>query len=662
MRTKIALWKVLLGYNFSGQFLCNSKDKKENQMPFTALLRLTPLFGALMLVQPAIGAETADQIWSGGPILTMNDSQPRVEAIAVKDGKIIALGSSKEIGQYKGKKTVMQDLAGRTLLPGFVDAHGHAFMIGLQAMSANLLSAPDGKVTDIDSLQKTLTKWSDEHADTRKSIGMILGFGYDDAQLAGQKHPTRKDLDAVSKDVPVLIVHQSAHIGVMNSKALELAGITAGTPNPDGGVIRREPNSQEPNGVLEEAAFFGALGEQFSKMTAGQVQTLFVEGTELLSRYGYTTGQEGRATPLIVSAMQGAATAGRIPIDVVAYVDVMENRDFIVKSVSQTYTDGFRVGGAKLTIDGSPQGFTAFRDRPYYKQPEGYRTDYRGYAAITADQTFDAIDWAFANDIQVITHANGEAASDLLLAAVSTAKAKYAPKDRRAVLIHGQFLRKDQITSLDELEIFPSLFPMHTFYWGDWHRDRTVGPVNADNISPTGWVRERGMMFSTHHDAPVAFPDSMRVLSATVTRRTRSGDVLGPHQRVDVMTALKAMTIWPAYQHFEENSKGSLEQGKLADFVILSKDPTAIDPETLHKVDVMETVKKGKTIYRQNKAGDKAERASAAAAGEVFGRMLSHWQLNNEERGDNSHSHGPELLMAAILAGLETTPQKDVKH
>ncbi|HUH40787.1 MAG TPA: amidohydrolase family protein, partial [Castellaniella sp.] len=181
---------------------------------------------------------------------------------------------------------------------------------------------------------------------------------------------------------------------------------------------------------------------------------------------------------------------------------------------------------------------------------------------------------------------------------------KYPPEDRRAVLIHGQFLRKDQVASLDALDIFPSLFPMHTFYWGDWHRDRTVGPVNADQISPTAWVRERGMMFSSHHDAPVAFPDSMRVLSATVTRRTRSGDILGPDQRVDVMTALKAMTIWPAYQHFEEGSKGSLEAGKLADFVILSNDPTAIDPETLHELKISETIKGGKSIYRR---GDTAK-------------------------------------------------------
>jgi predicted amidohydrolase YtcJ len=167
------------------------------------------------------------------------------------------------------------------------------------------------------------------------------------------------------------------------------------------------------------------------------------------------------------------------------------------------------------------------------------------------------------------------------------------------VLIHGQFLREDQVDSYKALGVIPSLFPMHTFYWGDWHLDHTVGPVAGMNISPTGWVRSRGMIFTSHHDAPVAFPDSMRVLDATVTRRARgSGRIVGPQQRVDVITALKAMTIWPAYQHFEEKTKGSLEVGKLADFVILSKDPTRVEPTTLADIKVTETVKDGKTIFR----------------------------------------------------------------
>jgi len=169
---------------------------------------------------------------------------------------------------------------------------------------------------------------------------------------------------------------------------------------------------------------------------------------------------------------------------------------------------------------------------------------------------------------------------------------------RRPVLIHGQFLREDQLDSFKALGVIPSLFPMHTFYWGDWHLDYTVGPQAGMNILPTGWAKKRSMIFPSRHDAPVAFPDSMRVLDATVTRRARgSGRIVGPEHRVDVITALKAMAIWPAYHHFEEKTKGSLERGKLADFAILSKDPTAVEPTTIADIKVTETVKDGKTIF-----------------------------------------------------------------
>lgn len=602
---------------------------------------------------PAFAAEdVADRIWSGGPVLTMNDRVPRAEAVAEKDGKIIAVGSVDEVMKHKGEGTELVDLKGRAMLPGFVDAHGHAFMIGVQAVSANTQPAPDGKVNDIAALQQTLGEWKEAYPERIKRLGTVLGFGYDDAQLKEQRHPTREDLDAVSTDVPIVIIHQSAHIGVFNSKALEAVGITADTKNPDGGVIRREDGSSEPNGVLEEAAFFPALMKLVSGLDKEGGEELFVAGTELLASYGYTTGQEGRSTPNVVKLMQGASDAGRIKIDVVTYPDVLVDRDFIAANVSQTYRNGFRVGGAKLTIDGSPQGFTALRDRPYYNPPSHFRADYAGYAAASNDQVFDAIDWAFANDIQVITHSNGEGASDMLIAAIKSATEKHGNDDRRPVLIHGQFLRQDQVGSLDELDIFPSLFPMHTFYWGDWHRDRTVGPVNADNISPTGWVRERGMMFSTHHDAPVAFPDSMRILDATVTRRSRSGDILGPHQRVDVMTALKAMTIWPAYQHFEEGQKGSIETGKVADLIILSQDPTAIDPETLDTLKVQETIKHGETIYSrkdEEKQGNLRMRPGPDGS-DALGNFLRNASASVEAAG--GHAHGPDLLYQAFAAGF----------
>jgi predicted amidohydrolase YtcJ len=577
--------------------------------------RKAPLFAAiasLVLAPTGLAAKrarlSADRIWSGGPILTMNDAAMRVEAVAERGGRIVAVGSLHEVMKLKGSRTQMIDLGGRALLPGFFDAHGHVFLGGIQALSANLLAPPDGKVTDIASLQQTLRDWIAANAEAVKRTNLIIGFGYDNATLAEHRHPTRDDLDKISTEIPIYIVHQSGHLGAANSRALEIAGVNAKTPNPAGGVIRRRAGSQEPDGVLEETASFPVVIKLLGQVGVEGAKTLARAGADLWTRYGYTTAEEGRSIPGTVKIMQQVADEGGFKIDVETYPDVLVDRAFIKSNVSEKYRNRFRIAGAKLTIDGSPQGFTAWRDRPYYKPVGDYPPGYAGYAAATPEQVNDAVDWAFANGVQIITHANGEKASDVLIAAIDAATRKYPKQDRRPVLVHGQFLREDQLDSYKRLNVFPSLFPMHTFYWGDWHRDHTVGPELVPNISPTGWAMARGMKFSSHHDAPVAFPDSMRVLSATVTRRSRSGAIIGPDQRVDVVTALKAMTIWPAYQHFEEGSKGSIEKGKLADFVILSKDPTAVDPESLSQLKVTETIKEGKTIFAatpdEQKRGD----------------------------------------------------------
>ena len=564
----------------------------------TAMALLGIASVALALTTPfSFAADQADRIWSGGPVITMNDAAMRAEAVAEKDGRILGVGSEEEVMKLRGPDTQLIDLAGRTMLPGFVDAHGHMVMGGLQALSANMLPPPDGPNSDIATIQQTLREWADENRDIVKSINLIIGFGYDNAQLKEQRHPKRDDLDAVSMDVPVLIIHQSGHLAALNSKALEIAGYDASTDNPEGGVIRRQESGRDPNGVLEESAFFNVMPKLLNNIDAEGGKTMIAAGAELWTKYGYTTADEGRATPEIAEIIRAVGADGGLNIDVAVYPDVLVDRDYIKAHVSRDYANHVRIAGAKLTIDGSPQGFTAWRDRPYYDPVGNYPPGYAGYAAATDNQIIDSVDWAFANDIQILTHANGEKAGDLLIAAAKAATDKYGADDRRPVLIHGQFEREDQVDSYRELGVFPSLFPMHTFYWGDWHREHTVGPERAEHISPTGWYLKRGMMFSTHHDAPVAFPNSMRVLDATVTRRTRSNDILGPQHRVPVIDALKAMTIWPAYQHFEESDKGSIEAGKLADFVILSDDPTEVDPETLDSLKVTETIKEGNTIF-----------------------------------------------------------------
>ena len=409
------------------------------------------------------------------------------------------------------------------MLPGFFDSHGHAWLIGFQSLTANLLPPPDGKGKDINALVSLLKSWAEANREAVEKIGWIVGFGYDNSQLAEQRHPTRRDLDRVSKEIPILIVHQSGHIGAANSTALEIAGVNATTKDATGGVFQREADGKEPSGVGEEYAFF-LLAAAFGKSLNKDVNDLFVvEGTKMLASFGYTTGQEGRATAPALESMQRVADTGALKIDLVSYPDVLEIENVEPKA---DYTNRYRVGGVKLTIDGSPQGKTAWLSKPYYIPPPGQGKDYTGYLAITDQQALGAVEKAYANDWQILFHGNGDAAIDLFIKAVKAAKQKYPNIDNRPVLIHGQTLREDQVARLKELGIFPSLFPMRTFYWGDYHRDSVLGPERAANISPTGWVLEHGMIFGTHHDAPMALPDSMRVLSATVTRRSRSGAVI----------------------------------------------------------------------------------------------------------------------------------------
>jgi len=570
--------------------------------------------------------EHADRVWTGGALLTMNDAAMRAEAIAERGGRILAVGSAEEVLRLAGPSTRRFDLGGRALVPGFVDAHGHVMMGGLQALSANLLAPPDGGVVDIASLQATLHAWIEANAEAVKKAQFIVGFGYDNAMLAELRHPTRDDLDQVSRDLPLVIIHQSGHLGAANSKALELAGITAESPNPPGGVIRRREGSNEPDGVVEETALAPLLGKLLAAAGREGLAVFARAGAELWCRYGYTTAQDGRAVPATAEVLRGVADAGGFLIDVNVYPDVLVDREYIAKNRSAEFKNRLRVVGAKLTIDGSPQGFTAWRDRPYHAPVGSYPPGYAGYYAAEPKAVLEALDWAYANGVQIITHANGEAAMDLLLAGLRGAEARHGAADRRPVVIHGQFMRLDQLEGFNGVSAIPSLFPMHTFYWGDWHRDHTVGPALADDISPTGWCKARGIRFTSHHDAPVAFPDSMRVLDATVTRRTRSGDILGPEQRVDVITALKSMTLWSAYQHFEETTKGSLEVGKLADFVILSQDPTAIDPETLDGIQIIETIKEGVSVYTRSPESEKHGRLMlrpTSGGDDVFGRFLA---------------------------------------
>jgi predicted amidohydrolase YtcJ len=564
--------------------------RSPHRFPFAASL-LTLLVAACAAPDPAV---VADAIYSGGAIITLNDSQPSAEALAVKDGVILAVGSKAEVEKaHKGAATTMIDLAGRTLVPGFVDGHVHFLGLGAQAVGANLLAPPDGGVNSVDDIVAALQDFA-KGPDVERT-GWIFGMGYDDALLG--RHPTREDLDKVSMDIPVMAIHISGHFSAVNSAGLRKIGFTAATKDPEGGVIRRIAGSREPNGVLEEMAAIPALFAAVSPTTQANKDYYAERALALAKSFGYTTISEGRAFASNHEDLASFATRGLLDIDVTSYIDFVDRRVITPEWFSRNYRNHYRIAGMKITLDGSPQGRTAWRTQPYLIPPDGQRAGYRGYPVIPdVNVVASLMDEAYAKGWPVHVHANGDAAIDQMLTATRRAQAKHGPADRRTTLIHGQFLRQDQIPQLVELQIVPSLFAMHTFYWGDWY-DTIIGPEQAQRISPLRSALNAGLVANSHTDAPVALPNLMQVMWASVNRVSRSGKVMGADERITPLEALKAVSLWGAYGHFEEDRKGSLEIGKVADLVILSDNPLAIDPMQINTIRVMETIKDGKTVF-----------------------------------------------------------------
>lgn len=538
-------------------------------------------------------------IYFGGDIITMEGNAPSyAEAVVQENGKIVFVGSKADALKNYNKAEQI-DLKGQTMLPGFIDAHGHLWMSGIQATAANLLPAPDGNGNDIASLIKITNEWKDKNSKIIQNIGWIIGNGYDEAQLKEKRHPTAKDLDEISKDVPVLFLHQSGHLAALNSKGLEICGITEKTQNPKGGVIQRIEGTNTPNGVLEETAVFIPAAVLLKKVDDKGNEALILAGQKSYASYGFTTAQEGRATSVVCETFKKMSDNGTLILDVYAYPDIQMGLDFMKKTgTNKDYQNHFRIAGVKLSLDGSPSGKTAWLTKPYVVPPPGMSKDYKGYPAVPDENVINnLVAEAFKNNWQIITHCNGDAAADAYIKAVKLAANQYGNNNRRTVMIHAQTVREDQLDDMNKLGIIPSFFSMHTYYWGDWHRDETLGKERAYRISPTMSTLNRNMIFTEHHDAPVAFPDALRVIHSTVNRVSRSGDIIGPDQRVSPYIAIKSITDWAAYQAFEENIKGTISVGKLADFVILDKNPLKINPMDITKISINKTIKEGKTIY-----------------------------------------------------------------
>ena len=572
----------------------------------------------ILMASLSTPARSADTIYHNGSILTMAGETPVfVEALVVKDGTIRFAGGKAEALAMKGDSTRVVDLGGKTLLPGFLDGHSHYINSLLVANQCKLYAPPSGPGKDVPSIIAELKKYVAERKIPKGEF--IMGYGYDDTVMPDGRLLNRDDLDAAFPDNPVRIDHVSMHGGVLNSLALKKYGISAETPTPAGGVIVRKPGTQEPWGLIMETAFLPIM-EQSEPMTAKQELDWTRAGQMLYAEAGVTTAQDGATQFPQIMTIKRASEAGANLIDIVAYPFITDV-DKVLAEIPVTewtrYQNRFKVGGVKITLDGSPQGRTAYFTTPYLTGGPGGEVNWTGEPTFPQDLANKMVKKVYELNVPLILHCNGDAAIDGFLSAYEFARAGDYSRPWNVTAIHSQFLRKDQIPKFVKYQVRPSFYTLHTFYFAEAHIANR-GEKQAMYISPMRDAIDAGLHPTNHTDFVVAPLDQMMMLWSAVNRVSRGGAKIGLDQRVTVYEGLKCMTEWAAEQYGEQDRKGTLEVGKLADLVILDQNPLKVSPTAIRDIKVVETIKEGVTIYPAPPGGHPAPVQSASELSKTY--------------------------------------------
>lgn len=524
------------------------------------------------------------QVFINGDVLTMDSNNRVVEAISVRGDRIDNVGSSEAMLALVDDSTQVIDLRGRTLMPGFVDAHGHFPASGQVVFSTDLNSPPIGDVDDIDEVIDRLQQMAEARPD-----GWVMGWGFDDTMIAEQRHLTRDDLDRVSATRPVVVMHISGHLTSANSAALAAVNIDENTADPEGGHIQRDlssPDRRRPNGVLEETAARTVVKQMYDIGISDGVRMLTLAAASYLEQ-GVTTASAG-GLPLSASKGLGPLSRFNVFPQRVALFPLYE--EVMDKVINDDWNPRKLEGGrvtvprVKIIADGSIQGFTGYLSEPYYVAYKG-DMHYRGYPSVLREKLMEQVDGLYARRIQVAIHGNGDASIDDALDAIEAAAKKYAWAEARPLIIHAQMTRRDQIDRMAALGVTPSFFSAHTYFWGDRHAAIFMGPERASNMSPAKWALDAGVRFSSHMDTPVLPMLPLQAVWSQVERKSTSGAVIGPHQRISRVDALRAVTIDAAWQVFMDDDVGSIESDKLADLIILSGNPLKVEDMRELKVD-----------------------------------------------------------------------------
>ena len=542
-------------------------------------------------------------IYYGGDIVTVDDGRPEAEAVLVGDGRIVAVGGKRELMRSRRPDTKLGDLKGMTMLPGFIDSHSH-----ISSVTKFPDFSPAEGVTSVETLveygRREFDAWYDRSVaeGTYEPGDWFIGNGYDNTVFPGAEGPTADDLDRISEEVPVCIIHMSNHVAVVNNRALELMGYSPGSPlvREYAALLGRYPDGRL-NGLLEEEAYFRLYYDPNVLMdnavtNAPSEEDVLRHAMRVYASHGITTAQDGAGSNIAASVRTIVEQGDSLIIDINSYGDL---GSMSVPSREAVYRDGLRRAGVKLFLDGSPQAKTAWLLEPYYVVPAGKGADYDGFPQMTDDELYSQLAECLRKGYQVIAHTNGSAAIGQFLDQYARAKLVTAAEEgMKPVLIHAQTITEEQLDRAEELGVDVSFFNDHTYYWGDYYLTSILGPELGRRISPLRTALERkGLNITIHQDSPVVPPDMLFSIYNAVNRITRSGQPIGPEYAVTPMEALRMVTVNGARQYGQEDDRGSITPGKIADFVILDRNPLKVPGTEIKDIAVVRTVKRGRVIY-----------------------------------------------------------------
>ena len=438
---------------------------------------------------------------------------------------------------------------------------------------ADLPPPPVGKVKDIAEIRDLL---KEKAASTPKGE-WILGYGYDDTALADRRHPLASDMDDVTPDHPVLLRHVSGHLCSCNSRALALVGYDRNTPDPLGGIIRRDGHGN-PNGVLEEPPAMNPVAALLPEASEEDWMRSIVTACDAYTAKGVTSAQDGFTQEKQWAQLRKAHEKGllRNRVQILPGLGCCDLNQFTSHASGTPLTADRKIslGAVKHLVDGSLQCYTGCLSNPYHKiiydLPDGPM--WRGYIQENPEGFIDRIVALHRQGWQIAIHGNGDEAIQLILDAYEEAQKRYPRADARHIIIHCQTVREDQLDRIKRLGVVPSFFVVHTYFWGDRHRDIFLGPDRAARLDPAGSAVREGLPFSLHADTPVLPQMTMLSIHTAVNRETKGGAVLGPDQRISTLEAVRAYTSYAALFSHSEAWRGTIESGKVADFVIPSED------------------------------------------------------------------------------------------